>query len=52
VTNAEPTSEDFESLGLGVERVVPGRATAAFSTRPMRPIAATNVIVKTDAQEK
>jgi hypothetical protein len=37
VTNADPTPEEFESLGLGVERVIPGGATATFNTRPLRP---------------
>lgn len=36
VTNADPTPEEFESVGLGVERVIPGGATATFNTRPLR----------------
>jgi hypothetical protein len=36
VTNADPTPEEFESVGLGVERVIPGGATATLMTRPLR----------------
>ena len=36
VTNADPTPEEFESVGLGVERIIPGGATATFITRPLR----------------
>jgi len=36
VTNADPTPEEFESIGLGVERVIPGGATATLMTRPLR----------------
>jgi Cupredoxin-like domain len=36
VTNADSTPEEFESVGLGVERIIPGGATATFMTRPLR----------------
>ena len=36
VTNADSTPEEFESVGLGVERVIAGGATATFMTRPLR----------------
>ena len=36
VTNADTTPEEFESVGLGVERIIPGGATATFMTRPLR----------------
>jgi len=36
VTNADPTPEEFESVGLGVEKVIPGGATATLNTRPLR----------------
>lgn len=36
VTNADSTPEEFESVGLGVERIIPGGATATLMTRPLR----------------
>lgn len=36
VTNADPTPEEFESVGLKIERVIPGGATAEFKVRPLR----------------
>jgi len=37
VTNADPTPEEFESIGLKIERVIPGGKTAEFTVKPLRP---------------
>ncbi|MCW5745797.1 MAG: cupredoxin domain-containing protein [Alphaproteobacteria bacterium] len=37
VTNADPTPEEFESVGLKIERVIPGGKTAEFLVKPLRP---------------
>jgi len=36
VTNADPTPEEFESVGLRVERVIQGGKATTFSFRPLR----------------
>jgi len=36
VTNADNTPEEFESIGLRIERVIPGGQSAEFSVRPLR----------------
>ena len=35
VTNADSTPEEFESVGLKLERVIPPGATAEFRVRPL-----------------
>lgn len=37
VTNADATPEEFESIGLKIERVIPPGKTAEFTVRPLRP---------------
>lgn len=37
VTNADPTPEEFESVGLKIERVIPPGKTAEFVVKPLRP---------------
>jgi hypothetical protein len=37
VTNADSTPEEFESIGLKIERVIPGGKTAEFMVKPLRP---------------
>jgi hypothetical protein len=36
VTNADPTPEEFESVGLRIERVIPSGKTAEFLVKPLR----------------
>ena len=36
VTNADSTPEEFESVGLKIERVIAGGKTAEFAVRPLR----------------
>lgn len=36
VTNADNTPEEFESIGLRIERVIPGGQSAEFTVRPLR----------------
>jgi uncharacterized protein (DUF58 family) len=36
VTNADSTPEEFESIGLRIERVIPGGQSAEFTVRPLR----------------
>ncbi|MGE0424422.1 MAG: cupredoxin domain-containing protein [Reyranellaceae bacterium] len=36
VVNEDPTPEEFESVGLKVERVIPGGKTAEFLINPLR----------------
>ena len=37
VTNEDSTPEEFESIGLKIERVIPGGKTAEFLVKPLRP---------------
>lgn len=37
VTNADPTPEEFESVGLKVERIIPPGRTTEFNLRPLIP---------------
>ncbi|HKU96313.1 MAG TPA: cupredoxin domain-containing protein [Vineibacter sp.] len=37
VTNADATPEEFESIGLKIERVIPPGKTAEFTVKPLRP---------------
>ncbi len=36
VTNSDSTPEEFESVGLKIERVIAGGKTAEFNVRPLR----------------
>jgi uncharacterized protein (DUF58 family) len=36
VTNADATPEEFESVGLKIERVIPPGKTAEFTVKPLR----------------
>jgi hypothetical protein len=36
VTNADSTPEEFESVGLKIERVIPPGKTAEFAVKPLR----------------
>jgi uncharacterized protein (DUF58 family) len=37
VTNADSSPEEFESIGLKIERVIPPGKTAEFNVKPLRP---------------
>ena|SRR5262245_10123750 len=37
VTNEDTTPEEFESVGLKIERIIPGGKTAEFLVKPLRP---------------
>jgi len=65
VTNADSTPEEFESVGLKIERVIPPGKTAEFTVKPLRPnrnykffgefhpeTAQGQVVVKTEAAGK